>query len=258
MTHIVGSSIRSTTIVRRPLRDRIVSPPRICIMYSDSTHFKRNLGPRFDNVPRRRRVSGPTVQRATPPPTNITLTPTNINVKTKRDDACIKELIPGLFVACSNSAEVPIKHPRNGHFTHFIHLSFEGEDDEKLITRMAYDDGAQLLRLNIPKQFSNDNKLTLTSPQLLTARNFLSLAMPYTYHLADDHSEYAARSILIATSKHHTADAMAVATCYLAYESGESAHIVLELLDEEDDIHGTWRGVVTEGGASLIEDMARA
>ena len=122
---------------------------------------------------------------------------------------------------------------------------------------MVGEDRAQKLHLIAPRDTNDNGQTILTPPQLIAVRDFLSQAMPQSYHLPHDPGKYLPVLILITTSNQRAADAMSVAACYLAFESGQTVHTVLEYINEEEDISGTWRGVVSMDGIDFVEQIAR-
>jgi hypothetical protein len=180
----------------------------------------------------------------------------------EEDETCLQELVPNLFVALvdedGHSRKETLQVMRSRHFTHFIRISsgFPTMTSQK-IEHIVEESGAQKLHLLVPADTSDDGQTILKFPQLLAARDFLSQAMPRHYHLTDVPGKYPATRILITTSNKWAADAMSVAACYLAFESGKSAGAVLECINEEEDILGTWRGIISRDGIDVVELVAR-
>jgi hypothetical protein len=126
-----------------------------------------------------------------------------------------------------------------------------------MIENTLEEDGVQKLHLIVPTNNDDDGQTILTPPQLLAARDFLSQAMPLHYHLPHNLGKYPVVRILITISNKRAVDAMSVAACYLAFLSGKTAHTALECINDEEDILGTWRGVVSRDGIDLVEHIAR-
>jgi len=215
------------------------------------------LEPRAHNLPRRRRasdqVSETKLRRASAPRSMYA------RHTAEQDETCLQELVPDVFVAFAGGEgpKRPLKS-MHGPFTHFVEISSRCSTSEARVIEQTIDEhGAQELHLFVPVDTNDDGQTILTSSQLLVVRDFLSHAMPQYYHLPHEPGTYSVVRILITTSNRRATDAMSVAACYLAFESGKSVHTVLEYINDEDDISGTWRGVVSRDGIDFLEEIAR-
>jgi len=250
----------------RPLRERTTTTLHLNTKYGDLSPMlpKGHLEPRAHNLPRRRKASDRTVRKVSETTVKGDYTHRRIastHCTEEQDESCLQELVPNLFVAFADEEGykqgIPLKGVRGEPFTHFVRIS-SMRASQDVIEHRVNDNGAQELHLVVSRDPGDDGQTTLVPPQLLTARDFLSQAMPQHYHLQHAPGKYPAVRILITTSNRRAADAMSVAACYLAFESGQATHAVLECLNEEEDILGTWRGIVSRDGIDLVEHIARA
>jgi hypothetical protein len=252
----------------------ICSPPRECTTtalclgtkYGDLFQIpaKGPLEPRAHNLPRRRKTSDQTIRKVSDTTVRGACTSGDVAAPhvMEYDETCQQELVPGLFVAFASEhghgSGSPLKDIHSHPFTHFVEISSKRLiAEEKVIEQTVDEHGAQKLHLIVPFETNDDGQTILTPSQLLVVRDFLSRAMPQSYHLPHEPGEYPVVRILIAAANRRAADAMSVAACYLAFESGESVHSALEYINEEEDISGTWRGVVSRDGIDFVEHIAR-
>jgi len=225
---------------------------------------KGPLEPRVHNLPRRRKASDHTVRKISETTVKEASTPRIASSEScctiEPDESYLQELVPNLFVSLVDEEGYDqIKDVSGEPFTHFVRISsrFRKNISQNVIEHTVDDNGAQVLHLIVPRDTGDDGQTILIPPQLLTARDFLSQAMPRHYHLLPVPVECPAVRILITTSNKRAADAISVAACYLAFESGETTHTVLECINEEEDILGTWRGVVSRDGIDVVEHITR-
>ncbi|KIM77797.1 hypothetical protein PILCRDRAFT_825030 [Piloderma croceum F 1598] len=227
---------------------------------------KGPLEPRVHNLPRRRKTSDQTVRKISETTVKDACAPRRTASSESRctvepDESCLQELVPNLFVAFVDEEGYNQVQGMSGEpFTHFVRISsvFRKNISQNVMEHTVDDNGAQVLHLIVPRDAGDDGQTILMPPQLLTARDFLSQAMPRHYHLLPVPAEYPAVRILITTSNKRAADAISVAACYLAFESGETTHTVLECINEEEDILGTWRGIVSRDGIDVIEHITQS
>lgn len=264
---------------------------RINTVYHDLSPIpaKGHLEPRIDNLPRRRKASDKTVRKASDSMMvkNAVSTQTASDRKIvdgsssattavmmmQKERYCLQELVPNLFVAFSNEDDDedgdgpgllgPLREGVCGEvFTHIVNISSDPRPGATPSVSKTIDaNGAHRLHLIIPNSSNDydDGQTALSPQQLLASRNFLSQAMPRAYHLQHVPGEYLPAVCILITSTGGAQDAMSVAACYLAYESGNDVHTVLECINaEEEDIKGVWRGVVSRDGIEFIESVARS
>ena len=261
------SPLSDTSNIHSSLRERTATTLCLNTKYGDLSPIlaKGNLEPRAHNLPRRRIASDKTSRKASQTTVRAACAPRSVAAfnTAEQDGTCLQELVPNLFVAFADEEG---DHGRLAHktvhdhpFTHVVEISSTDQQAETkaAIEQTVNEIGAQKLHLIVPIDVNDDGQSILTPSQLLVVRDFLSQAMPQCYHLPHDPGEYPAVRILIMTSNKRAADAMSVAACYLAFESGSAVHTVLEYINEEEDISGTWRGVVSRDGIDLVENIAR-
>jgi len=231
---------------------------------------KGHIGPHLNNLPRRRghaRVAKPVGAVDITP--QLTLAAVR---KVPRQDECrcLQELVPGLFVAFEDD-QLAFGHAAAGgsgerlktysgeDFTHIISLSTE-KGAEAAMVRGASAEAH--LRLVIPAaQDAPDDeddfivKPVLSRPQLLAARAFLSATnirlSPTAY------SQSADVRILITTPRNHRVDAMAIASCFLSFASGNSVRRVLAHFDDKDRYLSVWQGIMDCQAWDFVESVAR-
>jgi hypothetical protein len=274
MAHSVSGVPPSGTPIkdRRSFGERAIL--RINTMYHDLSPIppKGHLEPRAGNLPRRRITSDKTIRKVSD--TTVKELGASQDRKTVNDMSSIAEkpqdkhyfqgLVPSLFVAFADHGDhdrvKQLQEVCGEAFTHIVSISSEprNSDTMSMAERTVDVNGTQRLHLAVPRNDNDDGQTILTSSQLLAGRDFLSLAMPRSYHLPHAPGEYPAVCILITTSPNRPTDAMSVAACYLAYESGNTVHTVLECINGEEDIFGTWRGVISRDGIDLVENVARS
>jgi hypothetical protein len=267
---------------------------RINTTYHDLSPIpaKGPLGPRIDNLPRRRKASDKTVRKASDSTVKIarvasssSSTPSPcVDDRKIADDSikpsstvimqeghCLQELVPNLFVAFADDHDdggdrgISLREVRGEALTHIVNISSEPSKKTGAHTPIEQTvdaNGTQRLHLIVPTDADTDNdngQTILTPPQLLASRDFLSQAMPRAYHLPPVPGEYyPAVCILIVTAAPcRLVDAMSVAACYLAHESGNDVHTVLECINGEEEIEATWRGIISRDGIDLVENVAR-
>jgi len=259
----MSSPLSDISNVRSPLRERTATTLCLNIHNRDISPIlpKGHLEPRAHNLPRRRKASDQTARRVSETTVRGACAPRNVDVRhtVEQDETCLQELVPNLFVAFADEERYdqkrPLKGMRGQPFTHFVEISSSVRKEEAI--EQTVEDEAQKLRLTVPADTNDGGQTILTQPQLLAVRDFLSQAMPQAYHLPHNPGTYPPVLILITTSNQRATDAMSVAACYLAFESGKSVHTVLECINEEEDISGTWRGVVSMDGIDFVEQIVR-
>lgn len=249
---------------------------RINITYHDLSPIppKGPLEPRRDNVPRRRIASDKTVRKTSDSTVKAANSPCEDRQIIAKDLSSaaitqelhsLQELVPNLFVAFAEDDEDddhgrPIHKVRGDAFTHIVSISSEpSKTGAGAAVQQTVDPNNTTKRLHllVPDNSNDNGQTVLTPDQLEAARDFLSQAMPRAYHLPHTPGELPDVCILITTVASRPADAMSVAACYLAFESGNSAQFVLECLNGEEDISATWRGILSIDGIELVETVAR-
>ncbi|KAG6865208.1 hypothetical protein C0991_004517 [Blastosporella zonata] len=129
------------------------------------------------------------------------------------------------------------------------------DDDKQDVNHCDYEE----------EEISKRTITVLTESQLLVARDFLALALPY-YAEAHPNSDVSAakrsadsvRVLLTAPEGNNTeADIMSVAACYLAWASEEPVATVLEYIGYEEEVPTVWKEAVRgEDAVRLVAKVA--
>jgi hypothetical protein len=194
----------------------------------------------------------------------------------------LHELLPYLFVSFCTGGHLPTEviTDDGAAFTHIVKIAHETSQRQAGLAEIGRDvkRGLHTLVLFIPNSAPQrrgmrgvrnvGKRMTtlLTEYQLLAARDFLSLALPYysETHPASEvlegpiESADRVRVLITAPAEDGAAtDVMSVAVCYITFVSEESAQIVLECIKKEEEVPGTWKDVIGEAdGIRLINYAA--
>ncbi|KAG6876493.1 hypothetical protein C0992_012781 [Termitomyces sp. T32_za158] len=106
-------------------------------------------------------------------------------------------------------------------------------------------------------------KTILTEHQLLVARDFLALALPYYAEahprlrvpIYNSYSDSMRVLITAPEGEGTAADVMSIAVCYLAWASEQLARTVVECIKTEEEVPMIWRGAIGEDEA--VEEIGR-
>jgi hypothetical protein len=241
---------------------------------------KGHLEPRAGSLPRRTRMKPSHASQVivVPPRKVVPSCPLSdetaaaCNAPDRIELTCPQPVIPGLLVAFEEDASdgffvkyedrkvnKSVKLSVLDNFTHVVHIS-TGENHDALEESFDMVDGKQQIRLVVPMGTSDMGVTHLTAGQLLSARMFLSAAIPPS-------PKYASRSLtflhecgarlLITAPRDRPVDAISVATCFLAHALGRTSEQVLTLINDEQDFSRLWQGTVSLDGAEFIEDVVR-
>ncbi|EAU91828.1 hypothetical protein CC1G_04595 [Coprinopsis cinerea okayama7 len=182
------------------------------------------------------------------------------------------ELVPYLSLAFSDgdfTPEIAARFnlsPNTNEFTHFLKIVDAKSPSEAGRTILETDEytGTQTLTLPIyhhpPPNRRRDYTL-LSDRQLLAARDFLSLALPYFSegrpNLKKRGSSDMAHVLMTAPKGIGGAvDVMSIAACYLSYASMVDIDTVVEHMDEAIGYGGKgWVGVIGEDGLDRIAQV---
>ena len=198
----------------------------------------------------------------------------------------LHELLPYLFISFHNGNHLPaeVVTEDGAAFTHIIKIAHETSKSEAGVVDIGRDikRGLHTLILFVPtsaprprrrapggrrvRSTGERNITLLTEYQLLAARDFLSLSLPYysearpTEVLKCPVSSADQVRVLITApaGEGAAADVMSVAACYITFVSGVSTQTVLECIDDEKRVLDVWKDVVgeREGGIRLIDHAA--
>ncbi|KIK97635.1 hypothetical protein PAXRUDRAFT_135930 [Paxillus rubicundulus Ve08.2h10] len=266
----VPQSLRSPPKPRLSLRERCrVSFTVQTAPFNESPETQariyQTLEPRKNNLPRRSvRVRVPT-----PPPYPIALedvfdTPDAGPSDYLTEKSHLEEIIHGLFVAFADDdfEAAALRTYEHREFSHIVQVTL-GPEGEVVAGRgeetLRYGIGTQKLRLSCPTERSGDGPTVLSSDQLLAARDFLSLAMPYSnYKLPFMPKSHCDVKLLVVAPRDRTVDAISIVVCYLAFASGKPAATVLQYINEVEEFDVVWKGdTLGLDGMDFVEKVAR-
>ncbi|KAG2338275.1 hypothetical protein BDR05DRAFT_969347, partial [Suillus weaverae] len=114
----------------------------------------------------------------------------------------------------------------------------------------------QKLTLKCPRQGRSWGYTALSASQLLAARDYLSLIMPYSSCVVPKHPPRSKVQLLIVAPADRAVDVISVVVCYLAFASGYHADTVMQCIGEEkyDEV---WKGGISQEGLDFVERIAR-
>ncbi|TFK66057.1 hypothetical protein BDN72DRAFT_844835 [Pluteus cervinus] len=209
-------------------------------------------------------------------PTKARITPEYERAATIALDQ-MHELVPYVHLAFSDGAYNPssVTTKSGCAFTHIVKMLQPSTSRIAGTTSLEFDPETMthVLRLVLCKpkprrarrrSICERNTPLLNEHQLLIARDFLALALPY-YSQNDDleappvHGDTVHTLITAPINEGYGAvDIMSLATCYLAHCSGEDIFTVLRYISEEEEVPEVWKGVigVCKDGTGLISDVA--
>ncbi|KAF8885988.1 hypothetical protein BD779DRAFT_1471370 [Infundibulicybe gibba] len=177
----------------------------------------------------------------------------------------LHEFVPQLFIAFARGAMPPtVTPPPAVYFTHFVSIAYAAAGMEYGQANMVAnkEEGIHILQLTIPRLAVGGLRVTsLTARQLMIARDFVSLALPY-YSEAHPYQQYCGtrdhvRLLISAPDGDGGAiDIMSVVICYLTFASEESIANVMDCVeDEAERMAPEWKNVVQRGigGLQIIE-----
>jgi hypothetical protein len=194
----------------------------------------------------------------------------------------LHELLPYLFISFHTGKHLPteVVTEDGAAFTHIVKITHETSKRKAGVVDVGRDmkRGLYTLILVVPasaprrcrgrrvRATSERNTTLLTAYQLLAARDFLSLALPY-YSATHPNdvlegpigSADRVRVLVTAPAGEGAAtDVMSVAACYITFVTEDSAHTVMECIDKEEEVPAIWRDVIGEGenGIRLIDRAA--
>jgi len=211
-----------------------------------------------------------------------------LNHLTARGLLSVYKLVPDIFLALHTGKRLPssLATEHGAAFTHIIHIthSTSTREAEEINLHLDANRGLHILTLPVPppslvsncagptvargrssKVTSSGTKTGLTENQLLAARDFLSLALPYfsAAHppddLPDDTSSDDVRILVTAPVGDGAArNVMSAVLCYLTYTSRKDTETVVGCIKAERGVPAVWReGMQRRGeGLRFIERVA--
>jgi hypothetical protein len=194
----------------------------------------------------------------------------------------LHELLPYLFISFHTGNHLPneVVTEDGAAFTHIVKITHETSKRKAGVVDVGTDTkrGLYTLVLVVPtsaprrhrgrrvQSFGERNATLLTEYQLLAARDFLSLALPYYSETRPNEdlegpvgSADRVRVLVTAPAGDGAAaDVMSAAACYITFVSGESAQTVLECIEKEEEVPTLWKDVIGEGedGIRLLDRAA--
>ncbi|KAF9649466.1 hypothetical protein BDM02DRAFT_3186229 [Thelephora ganbajun] len=176
-------------------------------------------------------------------------------------DRCLGEIIPGMFVSFHEPSHTSaqVVHA-NRCFTHVVSISYSNDPGRIVETSTWFKDGSHVralhLTLPFPSSKRNSPRLQLQGNQIRVARDFLSLALPYSSESAPPDWARSSSRVLIATPSGQPVDAICVAAAYLGFASGEEVCDVLSEMEDIAELPREWKRVVCEHDAETVQYIA--
>jgi len=164
------------------------------------------------------------------------------------------EVIPGMFVSFHDDNYKAVKVDRQ--FTHLISISSSNTGGRAQEYSSAHDSQVRALHLTIPIRQKKSSRLLLTPHQLRTARDFLSLSLPYTSESGPSAWTSASTRLLITTPFGRAVDAVCAISAYLSYTSGEDVCDVLSGMHEIEDLSREWKVAISEDDIDFVQEIA--
>jgi hypothetical protein len=205
-----------------------------------------------------------------------------VNPSAARGLQSLHELLPYLFISFHTGNRLPAQViTKDGTtFTHIVKITHAtpkrkagtmdiGEDAKRGLYTLTLVVPTSPLRGRGRRRVRSRGKVCatiLTDYQLLAARDFLSLALPYYSEARPKNpipgpvgSADQVRVLVTAPAGDTAAtDVMTIAACYITFVSRVCAQTVLECIEKEEEVPWYWKGIIGEGkdGFSLIDYVA--
>lgn len=175
-------------------------------------------------------------------------------------DRCLGEVIPSVFVSFHEPSHTSMQIVRaNRCFTHVICITYSNDPGRMVETTTLFKDEtcvrALHLTLPFPPPKQENTGFQLQWNQVLVARDFLSLALPYSSASSSHWNRNYAR-VLITTPLGLPIEAVCVIAAYLSFASGEEVCDVLSGMETIEELPKEWKRVVCEDDAETIQDIA--
>jgi len=176
-------------------------------------------------------------------------------------DRFLGEIIPGMFASfhepSHNSAQVV---RANRCFTHVVCISYSNDSGRIVETSTWFKDETYVralhLTLPFPSSKRNSTRLQLQENQIHVARDFLSLALPYSSQSSPQDWARSSSRVLVTTPSGQPVDAICVVAAYLGFASGEEVCDVLSGMENIEELPKVWKRVVCEYDAEIVQDIA--
>ncbi|KAG2158653.1 uncharacterized protein EDB93DRAFT_1198690 [Suillus bovinus] len=172
----------------------------------------------------------------------------------------LQEIMVCLYVASADTHEVEMLCAEAGvPFSHVLQIepvediAASGSRSEEIVEDVLR---TQKLTLKCPRQGRNRGRTVLSASQLLAARDYLSLVMPYSSSFVPKHPPRFNVQLLVVAPADYTIDVMSIVVCYLAFSSGHHAETVMQFIEEEkyDEV---WEGGFSQEGMDFVERIVR-
>lgn len=177
-------------------------------------------------------------------------------------DRCLGEIIPGVYLSFHEPSHTSAQIVRtNRCFTHVICISCSKDPGRIVETTTWFKDESYVraLHLTLPFQSSskrNSTRLQLHQHQVHVARDFLTLALPYSSASSPEEWTRNSSRVLITTPLGLPIDALCVAAAYLSFASGEEVCDVLSGMENVEELPREWKRAVCEEDAEIVQVIA--
>jgi len=175
-------------------------------------------------------------------------------------DRCLGEIVPGVFVSFHEPNWTSAQIVRaNRCFTHVVCISYSGNPGRIVETTTWFKDETYVraLHLTLPFPSSKRHKrLQLQPNRVHVARDFLSLALPYSPTSSPQDWTQNYSRVLITTPLGLPIDAICVVAAYLSFASGEEVCDVLSGMEDVEELPKEWKRVVCEHDAEIVQEIA--
>ena len=174
---------------------------------------------------------------------------------------CLGEIIPGMFVSFHEPNHTSAQVVRaNRCFTHVVCITYSNDSGRIVETTTWFKDDSYVRALHItlpfPSSKRTNSRLQLQENQIRVARDFLSLALPYSSESSPQDWTRSSTRVLITTPLGQPADAICVVAAYLGFASGEEVCDVLNGMESIEELPEEWKRVVCEYDAEVVQDIA--
>jgi len=176
-------------------------------------------------------------------------------------DRCLGEIIPGMFVSFHEPSHTSAQVVRaNRCFTHVICISCSDDSGRIVETSTWFKDESYVralhLTLPFPSSKRSNTRLQLQENQIHVARDFLSLALPYSPQSTPQDWTRSSSRVLITAPSGQPVDAICAVAAYLSFASGEEVCDVLNGMENIEELPREWKRVVCEFDAETVQDIA--
>jgi len=179
-------------------------------------------------------------------------------------DQCAGEVIPGIILAFHGTQDKAVKISGESQFTHVISISPSNTPGRAVEYSSLHHDDTHIraLHLTVPHYRPSTNasyapRLSLSAFQVRAARDFLSLALPYTAESSPTAWSTISTRLLITTPFNRPVDAVCIVAAYLSFTSGEEVCDVLSGIDDVEELPNVWKRKVCEEDAEIVSDDNR-